>query len=144
MASFVVNELLCFLSSQYDKLDRENINSILLEFYILEELECAKQILISECEKIDISEEINEFKRERKNTRALEIVKQKVLKDIIDIWEAADVKKGCNFQSEFVASDPCRLPSVNADKFNLKFLISSILTLKEHISTLNNSCYFGG
>lgn len=37
-----------FLSSQYDKLDRSNINTIILEFYTLIEIETSKKVLISE------------------------------------------------------------------------------------------------
>ena len=80
--------------------------------------------------KIHITDAISEFKKERKNTRSIENNKHKVLKDIFDIWDVADVQKGGAFIFQFVASNPNRLPSVNADKFNLQFLISCMLIAK--------------
>ena len=134
MASLIVDELLCFLSSQFDKLDRNNIFTVILEFYTLDELNVSKKVLVSECEKIHITDAISEFKKERKNTRSIENIKHKVLKDIFDIWDVADVQKGGAFIFQFVASNPNRLPSVNADKFNLQFLISCMIKLQENVS----------
>jgi hypothetical protein len=48
MASLVVNELLCFLSAPNDKIDRENLSTILTDLYTVEETVDAKQILIEQ------------------------------------------------------------------------------------------------
>ena len=127
MGNLQINELLCFLSTQYDKLDRTNLNTIILEFYSREEVICAKNTLISACDHNGISNQISECKKNRIGTN----VEQKVVKDILDIWSVIDVEKGSSFGVEFVAQNPNRLPSVNAEKYNLKFLISSILKLQQ-------------
>ena len=134
MGSYTVNEILCFVSSQFDKLHRQNLNSILLEFYTKDELVTAKQILVSFCEKSSVSDAINPSKKSRIGSN----VESKLVKDIIDIWEIVDSERGGQLQTQFVAADPTRLPSVNAEKFNLKFLISSILKLQEQNSALQS------
>ena len=127
MDRYTVNEVLCYVSSQFDQLNRENLLSTLIEFYKREELSSAKQLLLSQCEKDKLSNHLNEFKKNRIGSN----VEQRTAKDILDIWEVVDHEKGGSLSTEFVAADPNRLPSVNADKYNLKFLISIILKLQE-------------
>ena len=112
MATLHVNELLCFVSTQFDKLDRNNLNSVILEFYARNELIDAKNTLVSICDKIGISNLIAEFRTKRIASN----VEQKVAKDILDIWSIIDSEKGGNIGVVFVAQDPNRLPSVNAEK----------------------------
>ena len=81
MANLVVNELLCFLTTQYDKVEKTNLNTILLEFYTREEVINAKNILVSICESNGISDQISDFKKNRIGSN----VEQKVVKDILDI-----------------------------------------------------------
>ena len=125
MSIYTVNELLCFLSTQFDKLDRTNINSVLVDFYKRDEIIKAKDILISECQKVNVSDQISESKKSRHKPN----VEQKHIKDILDIWTVIDNEIGGNLNTKFVASNPNRNPSVNADRYNLKYLISSILNL---------------
>ena len=54
MEPFSVNEVMCFVSTQFDKLNRENLYSTLIEFYSRDELIAAKQVLISICEKNNV------------------------------------------------------------------------------------------
>ena len=65
MSQFTVNELLCFASFQFNKLNRGALNSLLLDFYYKEEIVEAKQILLAECEKTNLSSDISEFKKNR-------------------------------------------------------------------------------
>ena len=127
MDKYTVNEVLCFVSSQFDQLNRENLLSTIIEFYKREELSAAKQLLLTQCEKENLSHLINDYKKNRIGSN----VEQRTAKDILDIWEVVDHEKGGSLNTEFVAADPNRLPSVNADKYNLKFLISIILKLQE-------------
>ena len=127
MTSYTVNELLCFVSTQFDKLDRQNLNSTILEFYNRDDFQSAKSILVSLCEKNGISDQINESKKNRIGAN----VNQRVAKDILDIWEVIDTEKGGNIGTEFVAANPLRLPSVNGEKYNLKFLVSTVLKVQE-------------
>ena len=95
MANLMVNELLCFLSHQFDKLDRSNLNAVLLEFYTREEVVTAKRILIAECEKDNVSNAINDSKKNRIGSN----VEQKVIQDLIDIWQAT--VNSCSIEIRF-------------------------------------------
>ena len=119
--------VLCFISNHYDKLDRQNLSTIILESFSREEVVTAKQTLVSLCEKSGLSDNISESKIKRIGAN----VEQKVIKDILDIWEIIDNEKGGDLGTKFVTSDINRLPSVDPDKFNLRFLISSIIKLRE-------------
>ena len=55
------------------------------DFYNLDEQIAAKKTLISECEKIGFSDSISDFKKKRLNTKSTDNVKEKVVKDILDI-----------------------------------------------------------
>ena len=134
--AFVINEFLCFLSTQSDKLVRKNISSVLSEFYSLAEAVTAKEILVKECELLQISNDSSQYKKPRKNGNESAI--SKVIKDIVDIWVVIDTTRTGLTSRQFVAGDPNRLPQVNAERYNLKFLISSILCLQEQVSTIAN------
>jgi hypothetical protein len=60
--------------------------------------------------------------------------KEKIIKDIVDIWQVIDREKGGALPVKFVAADPNHLPSVAANQFNLQFLVSAILKLQEQVS----------
>ena len=124
-----------FLSSQYDKLDRSNINTIILEFYTLIEIETSKKVLISEWDKIHITDAISEFKKERKKTRSIEKNKEKCRKTYLTFGMSQMSKME---ERLFLNSSPLN-PSINAAKFNLQFLISSILELQENVTEEQNS-----
>ena len=81
MPPSTVNELLCFVATQYDKLDRQNLGSILVDFYSLDELVASKLLLVAECEKINIIDAISDYKKKRLNTKSEDDVKQKVSKE---------------------------------------------------------------
>ena len=61
---------------------------------------------------------------------------KKIVKDILDVWEVIDKHAAGKLQTQFVAVDINRIPAVNADKFSLQFLISSILKLQETTEAL--------
>ena len=82
MANYIVNETLCFVSVQNDKLDRANIQSIVSDFYTLDELRSAKKLLLCECDIDGLADSINsEYRKDRKKPN----VEQKVVKDLLDI-----------------------------------------------------------
>ena len=86
MSRYTVNELLCFATSQFDKLDRNVLNSTLIDFYSQQEIFDAKQILLAECDKLSLNADINESRKKRIGQN----VEQKLLKDILDIWQVID------------------------------------------------------
>ena len=61
MANLVSNELLCFISTQYDKLDKDTLFSVTSEYYTFDESTIAKQIIIEECDKLSLEDAILEF-----------------------------------------------------------------------------------
>ena len=132
-----INEYLCFLTVQFDKLDRENLISTLVEFYSYREALDAKNTLVSECEKASLNDSIKEFslKRVEGKSRAL----RRVVTNAFDIWTVVDREKAGELSVNFVAANPNRLPSVNAEKFNLQFLITSIVKLQETVSNQDSS-----
>ena len=114
MATNTVDNLLFFVSTYFDKLDRQSLNSLLVDFYTLDEFVISKNLLIAQCEKIAISDAISEFKKKRLLTKTEIDLKHKVSKDVLDIWTVVDVQKGGSFQTIFQCSDPPHLPSASS------------------------------
>ena len=139
MTSNTVDNLLYFVSESFDNLDRRHINNLIVDFYKLDELIAAKTLLISECERIGISDSISEFKKKRHNTRSEGDTKQKLSKDILDIWTAADVQKGGQFLTTFTCTDPPRIPSQQpsqpqtSDAENTQQIVTLLLELKKDL-----------
>ena len=131
-----INNLLCFLTFYGDKLDRNSLFSVLSEFYTDNEAVTAKQLLIDECVNLGLSNQITDFKKRRQNTKGDAL--QKVTKDILDIWEVIDTQKGGATISVFVANDPSRLPSVEAEKIDVNGLTSIVFQLQQQVSSITN------
>ena len=131
MATLVVNELLCFLSVQYDKMDRENLVTSLLEFYSYREAIDAKNLLVSECEKVSIVDSIKEFSVKRVDGKSGALCR--VITDAVDIWSVIDHEKAGEIGVKFVAANPNCILGVNAEKFSLQFLISEIKKLHKTV-----------
>ena len=131
MTTLLSNEFLCFLTAQYDKIDRENLISSLGDFYSYREALEAKTLLVSECEKANIVDSIKEFSIKRVEGKSGAL--RRVITDTVDIWTIVDREKAGNLGVHFVAQNPNRLPHVNADKFSLQFLIAEIKKLHEKI-----------
>ena len=112
MATNTIDNVLHFVASNFDTLERQKLDTLLVENYKLEELTAAKLLLISECEKINITEDITEFVKRRLLTKSEIALKQKIAKDILDIWTVADLKKGGHLQTDFVAAD-CTAATTN-------------------------------
>ena len=131
MANLVINEFLCCLSAQFDKIARDNLISMLHDFYGYRASLEAKNILISECEKISVKDSISEFtiKRVEGKSGAL----RRVITDAVDIWTVVDREKKGEWEVQFVAADPNQLPGVNIEKISLQFLIASINKLQEKV-----------
>ena len=123
-----VNECLCFVSNQCDNLNKNNLVSA-LDFYQIPDLSEAKELLITEFEKVGDVAQIQNFKTKRREN--LPGANNKIIKDLIDIWEVVDTTLGGKLNVKFVAADINCLPSINADQFNLQFLIGAINKLQE-------------
>ena len=136
MANFVANELLLFLSFQYDEADRDSIYSTISEFYSLEESIVAKQILINECNTLGISDAIYDFKKRRHNAKGNG--NQKVVKDILDIWRIIDTQKAGKTSSTFVAVDPTRLPTIDMCDLSIRHLFSLFSHLQKQVTDIGN------
>ena len=157
MATSSVDNLLHFVSCHFDSLDRQRLNTLLVEFYSIDEFLTSKSVLVAECEKISITDAISECRKKRHNTKSEAHTKQKLSKDILDIWTIVDVHKGGQFQTTFIAADPPRLPSLasapqtphspvptattasNDQAHDMKFIISLLHDLREEVSQQNES-----
>ena len=124
-----INEFLCFLTVQLGKIDRENLITILVDKYGYREALEAKDTLISEYKKLQITDEIIDYtiKRIEGKSGAL----RRVVTDAVDIWTVIDQEKAGKLPIQFVAANQNLLPNVDIEKFNLQFLIASILKLHE-------------
>ena len=91
----------------------------------------AKELLVSECKKASIIDSIKEFSIKRVEGKAGAL--RRVVTDTVDIWSVVDREKAGEIGVKFVAGNPNRLPNVNAEKFNVKFLISAIVKLQETV-----------
>ena len=125
MSTTVTNEFLCFLSIQFDKLDRENLISTLGDFYSFREALEAKNILIAECEKVGIVDSIKDFSVKRIEGRAGAL--RRVVIDAVDVWTVVDCEKAGKLSVTFVAENVNRLPGVNIEKFNVQSLFAAIV-----------------
>ena len=119
--ALTVNELLCFVSAQSDKLTRDHLQTTVHDFFTLDEARAAKSILLSEYEKALDADLIKEARKQRQIAKSG--AKLKIVNDILDIWQVIDTRLAGKLSTLFVAADINRLPSVNADKFSLQFLI---------------------
>ena len=111
MSDATVDNVLHVVTSCFDKLAREDLNNIIENFFKADELLASKLLLVSECEKIGVKEAISEFKKKRLNTKSENDIKQKLSKDILDIWSVVDIQKGGQFSTSFI---PTNLPSASA------------------------------
>ena len=137
-----INELLCFLTFYGDKLDRTSLLSAISGFYTHEEAVAAKQLLIQECDKLGLSNSITEFKKKRLNTTKEDAL-PKVTKDILDIWEVIDCQRGGVTESVFLAADPSRLPSVEAEKVDVNGLATVVSQPRRSGNTTTRSFSLG-
>ena len=129
MASLTTNEFLCFLSFHTDKLASDCLYQKLSDFYNEKEAVVAKNILISVFDNVLDPELIKSQRKPRVNGK--EPAKDKIVRDILEIWQILDRENAGNIPTQFVAADITRIPSVNAEKYNIQFLVSSILKLQE-------------
>ena len=126
-----INDLLYFLVNQYDTLPRLSLNTTLLKSYSKEQFLTAKQILVSQCDKYKLTNQISDFKRNRISPN----VEQKLVKDIIDIWDVIDRETGGDLDIVFVASIPASFPANQASPsvgdISLPDLFASVLKLQQ-------------
>ena len=135
-SNLTINELLCFIAVQSDKLTTDFLQKTLQEFYTVDEVTKAKSILLTEFDKVLDPEIIKEQRKNRLNGKTS--AKEKIVKDILDIWIILDQQNAGVLKTQFVAADINRIPLVNAEKFNLQFLVSSILKLQDQFARQEN------
>ena len=126
MANHTPNDVLYSIVNQYDNLTRQSLNSILLNSYSKEQFLTAKQILISQCEILNLTNLISNFKK----TRISPNTEQKLTKDILDIWDVIDREKGGKLDTQFVPSNPAAPSSLCAGDLTLQDLFKSVVKLQ--------------
>ena len=106
MSTNTIDNLLCFVASNFDTLERHKLDKLLVDSYDLDELTASKLLLITECEKINLTNAIATYVKRRLFTKSQIDLKQKIVKDILDIWSVVDVQKGGQLPTNFVAAVP--------------------------------------
>ena len=134
--SRINNELLFYVTNQFDKTTRQALEIFLVDNFTQEDAIAAKAILIAECEKVGIGEEISESKRGRQKKNIL----QKVVKDILDIWDIVDRLKGGQLLCHFVSTDVNVLETNNSTSeasqpFDFQVLVATLFDLKHLAET---------
>ena len=83
-----INELLCFVSGQADKLPNDFLHQKILEFYSEDEVTLAKTTLLCEFDKVLNPDAVKEQRKNRLNGKTS--AKEKIVKDILEIWQILD------------------------------------------------------
>ena len=99
------------------------------DFYTLDEACAAKNTLLVEFDKVLDAELIKEARKQRQIGKSG--ARQKVVKDILDIWQIIDKEAAGKLSTIFVAADLNRVPPISAEGANLQLLISAVLKLQE-------------
>ena len=131
MLPLQINELLCFLTQQFKKIERDNLISTLIDAYTFREALEAKTTLVSECNKISVVDSIKDFSLKRQEGKSGAL--RRVITDTVDIWTVVDQEKAGELLVQFVAANPNRLPNANVEKFNVQYLIAAVLKLQEKV-----------
>ena len=131
MVPLLVNKFLCFLTVQFNKINRENLISTLVEYYTFSQALEAKNVLTAECKNISITDSVHKFTVKRMIGKAGAV--ERVVTDVVDIWTFVDQEKAGKLAVQFVAANPNHLPNTNLEKFSLQFFISSIEKLQEKV-----------
>ena len=127
-----INELLCFLATQFKKIERDNVISTLIDAYTFREALEAKTTLVSECNKASVVDSIKDFSLKRQEGKSGAL--RRVITDIVDIWTVVDQEKVGELLVQFVAANPNRLPNANVEKFNPRFLWLSSNSMEKRFS----------
>ena len=87
MVPLQINEFLCFLTVQFNKINRENLITTLVEFYSISQALEAKTILIAKCKKISLIDAITQFTGKRVEGKSGgKGAFRRVVTDVVDIW----------------------------------------------------------
>lgn len=132
MGSYVVNELLCFFTTRFNKLDREQLSKSIIDHYAFREIVAAKALLISEVENINVTSSIDHLKS--KHRESSQNALPTTVKELCELWHIVDTEAAGKLNVTFVAADLNRVPSVHPEKYDLNFLIATILSLKEQLT----------
>ena len=129
----IANELLFYVSEQYDKTTRQALVVFLNDNFTQEVAFEAKIVLIAECEKVGISDDISESKSRRQKKNIL----QKLIKDILDIWDVLDRLKGGQLLCHFIlpvdnGADTMNPIAILTQPFDSQFLVAALFDLIGH------------
>ena len=119
-----------------NKTTRQALETFLIDNFTQEDALAAKIVLITECDRVGISDDITESKRGRQKRNIL----QKVIKDILDIWEVVDRLKGGQLLCHFTATGNNGLDTHNPlsdpkQPFYFNDLVATLFDLKRLAET---------
>ena len=89
-----VDNILFFVDKNFDTLNRQELNTLIFNFYHLDELTASKAILIAECKKIGITDAIAESSKKRLHTKTESDLKQRDIKGHFGYLDCSRCSKG--------------------------------------------------
>ena len=84
MVPLHINKFLCFLTVQFDKIDRENLIAVLVDSYVF-------------CQALEAKNSIKEFTKTRQEAKSAAALRR-VVTDAVDIWSVVD-RENCGTTS---------------------------------------------
>lgn len=134
--NMVANEILCYISNKFGKIAMQQLKSIVSNFYVYDQVAAAKDILVSEIDKLDL----NKWPRPARRRPSIDI-RDKLKTDIDDIFAMfvyVDEQKLSDRLPLFVASNPDMLPSNNWSEGDVIGLMNRFASIEEQLSVIND------
>jgi hypothetical protein len=133
--NFVASNCLCYLVNKYSKLAAKPLKVVMSEFYSVEELAEAKELLLKEVDSLKL-ENFPRISRRRRDSNS------KPMLDIDDMFTAIaylDENNRLKDIATFVATTPDGLPAVRLLEGDLKIVWNKLIDLGDIVLDLINS-----
>ena len=125
-----INEVLCFVKYNYDRLTTSQLKPILSNFYKDEVLIEAKELLLKSLQGIAINDIPRMPKRQGDNKG------KKTVDDILQLYSIVDEQKLVDILPRFTAEDLSKIPFMNADSVNVVTMAKRLEYMDQRISAL--------
>jgi len=134
MAKVVINELLCFIRHNFDKLTTSQLKPVVCNFYKEEEICVAKDILLKDVHPLVSSDTMPRMP----NRQGPGKCKQSV-DDVFKLFSIADEQKLWDLLPRFVAEDLSKVPFLHADSVSTVNLSKRLEAMEQRMSLLEQT-----
>lgn len=131
----VLNSPLCFLSSKFGKCPVKVLKSALADFYCDVDLSNAKQQLLNDVAKLNLSEKLPHIPLRREGDNRL----VREVEDIVTVFTYLDERKQLHNLPNYVSDNPDHMPSVRLYEGDLKILMDYLTKMDDKIALLNST-----